>query len=292
MDREIWRVVMKATREINRCLPKAKRRFQYSECLILRMYLWTVWHDRPLCWACDRAHYNTLFRPRQLPSISQFSRRVGSTRFRRLLKVLYRRLTREDHHCMVVAFFDGKALPVNECSKDPDAKTGRGSGRFSRGYKLHALVDDGGKVCDYRVRPLNEGEQPIAEKLSVSLRPGTCVYGDGNLDSGGLYEAVRRRGAQLLTPLRQVPRSPHAIAQMPPGRRAALEAWHLDPEACEHLYCRRGTVERTFGRLTSFAGGLGPLPPWVRRLKRVERWVGAKICIYHARLEALWTLAA
>jgi transposase len=292
MDREIWCVLMEATREISRCLPKAKRRFEYSECLILRMYLWTVWHDRPLCWACDRAHYTMLFRPRQLPSISQFSRRVASSRFKLLLKILHRRLTHDEHQHMVLAFFDGKALPVNECSKDPDAKTGRGSGRFSRGYKLHALVESNGKVCDYRVRPLNEGEQPIAQRLASSVRAGTCVFADGNYDSGWLYEAVRRRGAQLLTPLRQVPRSPQTVAQMTPGRRAALEAWQLDPDGCHELYKRRGTVERTFAHLTSFAGGLGPLPPWVRRLKRVERWVAAKLCIYHARLEASWTRAA
>jgi hypothetical protein len=27
------------------------------------------------------------------------------------------------------------------------------------------------------------------------------------------------------------------------------------------------------------------LPPWVRRLDRVTRWVTAKIAIYHARLQ-------
>ena len=74
MNREIWRVVFVATRGINHYLPKPKRRFEYSDCLILRMYLWAVWHDRPTYWACDRAHYHGLFRPRHLPSVSQFHR--------------------------------------------------------------------------------------------------------------------------------------------------------------------------------------------------------------------------
>ena len=33
-----------------------------------------------------------------------------------------------------------------------------------------------------------------------------------------------------------------------------------------------------------FGGGLTTLPPWVRRLDRVTRWVTAKIAIYHPRL--------
>ena len=33
-----------------------------------------------------------------------------------------------------------------------------------------------------------------------------------------------------------------------------------------------------------FGGGLRTLPPWVRGLDRVTRWVTAKIAIYHARL--------
>ncbi len=31
-------------------------------------------------------------------------------------------------------------------------------------------------------------------------------------------------------------------------------------------------------------GGLAPLPPWVRLLERVERWITAKVIIYHAGL--------
>jgi len=44
------------------------------------------------------------------------------------------------------------------------------------------------------------------------------------------------------------------------------------------------TIERVFGVLCCTAGGLGALPPWVRTLDRVRRWVGAKIVLYNARL--------
>ncbi len=286
MDREIWRCLIVATRGIGRSLPKPKRRFEYSDRLILRMYLWAVWKDRPMYWACNRANYSSLFRPRRMPSVSQFARRLASPRFKQLLKVLHRRLTKCEHESMVLAFLDGKTLAVNESSKDPDAKTGHGNGVFSRGYKLHVLADSSGKICDQRVRPLNEAEQPIGERLACSVRPGTCVLADGNYDSGSLYERIRRRGAQLLTPMRQLPQSPRRVATMPRGRRMAMEAWACDPDGCREFYRLRGAVERTFAHLTSFAGGLGPLPAWVRRLRRVERWVTAKIAIYHARIDA------
>ena len=42
-------------------------------------------------------------------------------------------------------------------------------------------------------------------------------------------------------------------------------------------------MERAFANLSNFGGGLTHLPPWVRTLPRVTRWVTAKLIIYHAR---------
>ena len=39
--------------------------------------------------------------------------------------------------------------------------------------------------------------------------------------------------------------------------------------------------ERMFGNLTTFAGGLKPLPHWVRTLPRVRLWVQAKMVLFH-----------
>jgi hypothetical protein len=46
----------------------------------------------------------------------------------------------------------------------------------------------------------------------------------------------------------------------------------------------RGAIERAFGNAGSFGGGLGPLPNWVRRPGRVERWVWGKLLINAARI--------
>jgi hypothetical protein len=39
-------------------------------------------------------------------------------------------------------------------------------------------------------------------------------------------------------------------------------------------------------------GGLGPLPAWVRGLRRVTRWTGAKIILYNARIQVRKRMAA
>jgi len=46
----------------------------------------------------------------------------------------------------------------------------------------------------------------------------------------------------------------------------------------------RGSIERKFGNATSFGGGLGPLPAWVRGSERVRTWVWAKLIINSARI--------
>ena len=48
----------------------------------------------------------------------------------------------------------------------------------------------------------------------------------------------------------------------------------------------RAAIERSFGHLTAFGGGLGPRPSWVRRLWRVRLWVQAKLAIKSARIKA------
>jgi hypothetical protein len=50
------------------------------------------------------------------------------------------------------------------------------------------------------------------------------------------------------------------------------------------LYRLRTDIERAFAQLACFGGGLATLPPWVRRIGRVRRWVTAKLLINAARI--------
>jgi len=72
MDGHAWRFVDATVWGVNRSAPRQGRGKLFSNLLIVGMYLWLVWHDRPLCWACDRCRYGFLFRPRRLPSVSRF----------------------------------------------------------------------------------------------------------------------------------------------------------------------------------------------------------------------------
>jgi hypothetical protein len=250
------------------------------------MWLWAVLHDRPLCWVCRRENCRGRFRPRRLPSVSQFCKRLATPRFelarRRLHDVLAAR-----GHGDLLNYLDGKPLVIQGYSTDPDARNGIACGKYAFGYKLHARVTRGGFIAEYTVLPLHEGEPNTARSLLERLTPGALVLADANYDSGPLYQAVASRGARLLTRLKgQHLRRPGSLRRATPARQEAIDAWNATPRQCERALEVRDGVERVFARLGNFGGGLGPLPAWARRLPRVRRWVDAKIAIYHARLLA------
>lgn len=284
MDRDIWTVLRNAIRSAEQSVPRTGRRPQFSDRLIVQMYFWTVAHDRPRNFAARRDNYSSIFRPRRLPSYSQFCRRLHEPRVIAMIDHVHHRLASSPQP-VNLAFIDGKAMPVSESSKDPDARTGRGHGKFSRGYKLHALATADGRIPLFCVRPMNEAEPRISrEVLLPQLRSGLVVIGDGNYDSKHLYEIVRERGSWFFAPPKKQPQKRTSWQRTNPARREAVEVWEQKPHLARRVYKLRTEIERIFSRLSCFGGGLAPLPAWVRRLDRVTLWVTAKIAIYHARL--------
>ncbi len=93
MDRSRWIIIRQAIHSEARRLGRLPRA-QFSDALIVKLLLWAVAHDRPLCWACCREHYHGPMRPRRLPSVSQFTRRVKTDRVQQLLQRVHDRLTR------------------------------------------------------------------------------------------------------------------------------------------------------------------------------------------------------
>jgi hypothetical protein len=114
----------------------------------------------------------------------------------------------------------------------------------------------------------------------------TVVLADANYDSAKLYRTVAEHGGQLLTPLKGQASDPVRPRYMPPAHRQMMKLWQEDPALCRRRLEARVQIERIFSALTCFGGGLSPLPAWVRTLPRVQRWVSAKLAIYHARLLA------
>ena len=284
MDREIWKRICAAVRSADRRIRRSGRRPTFSDQQIVKMLIWVGAHDRPLSWGCDRRHYSTVYRPTRLPSISQFCRRVKTPRIQAMLQGVHARLTRSDQPTRW-AFLDGKAMILSDYTHDADARTGRAPTGFAKGYKLHALATQDGRIPAFTVTPLNVGEPNTARTLTHAIEPHTLVLADSNYDSCALYQAVADRRAQLLTPLKGRSRQPRRLRQMPAGRRWAIGRWDRHPDWCTRILHRRDAIERIFGALVSFGGGLHGLPPWVRGLDRVTRWITVKVIVYHARLQ-------
>src|SRR6478672_2180642 len=185
LDRDIWTNVMHAVKRAAKAVGRTGRRCVYADALIAAMYLWCVWHDRPLYWACDRGHYNALFRPRKLPSVSQFTRRVKSDDCQRILQrthdaLAQRGLTIDE------GYVDGKPVLVSPVSKDRQATRGKVCGGFAKGYKLHAFVNEHRRIVVFGVTGLHEDEKTVAMHLLPHLppmAPGALVLKDSNYDS-------------------------------------------------------------------------------------------------------------
>lgn len=305
MDQGIWSIVREAIDRAIKAVPRHGRRPRFNDQLIVRMLFWAVWHDRSLSWACDREHYNSLFRPRKLPSISRFGRRVKSPRVQKVLQLVHEDLATRGTACPyeLLSYLDGKPVLVSPVSKDPDAKRGKACGGFAKGYKLHAFINEHRRIVLWSVTSLNTDEKLVAQELSQYLPPGGCVdqtpaglaleaplsLADSNYDSANLHKAFAEKGRRLLTPLRGEKfvgaegRSPKTLAAMGPERREMIDLWKNHPELVRYVLKGRNNAEGTFSVL-SLACGLDRLPGFVRRLFRVTRWIGCKIILYHARL--------
>ncbi len=283
MEHRTWKLLVRAVRSADRRRRRVGRRKVYSDQQIVKMYLWAVMHDRPMYWACDLRHYYGWYRPSQLPSVSQFSRRLRTARVQGMLKGVNEYVTRESRSSSL-SFLDGKPLPLSRNTRDREAKKGYCNGTFERGYKLHAWATSDGAIPCFAVRSMNEGEPAIARDLVPYVNYGSLVLADANYDSALLYQTIHCKGGQLLTRLKGMSENPDQLQRMGAGRRTAIRWWKKMPRFCEALMVGRASVERTFSALTCFGGGLTTLPPWVRGLRRVTNWVTAKIAIYNARL--------
>lgn len=298
MDRELWASVLRAVSRAARQVGwgGGRRRPVYPNRLIVAMYAWCVWHDRPLCWACRRGSYGALFRPRALPSVSQFSRRVRGDDCQRILQLAHDAFAQR-RRIAHLAFVDGKALPVGPASGDRDARQGKISGAFARGYKLHALVNEARRIVVWSVTGLGGDEKTVARVALLPhappMPPGAVVLADSNYDSAPLHRAAAGQdggaGAWLVHPLRgqRLTRGrfrDREMRQMPASRRALVRAWERRPALVRCAMRWRNQVERVFAALTCAGGGLAALPAWVRGMERVRRWVGVKIILYNARL--------
>jgi hypothetical protein len=285
MERELWPVLYRLVREVARDF--SQKYVQIQPWVLVACALWAILHDRTAQWATDEANWRTAgrLRPFRLPSPATISRRAYEVAVGSFWRLLEQRL-RECQDPALVAFLDGKPLPVGGYSKDPDAAYGRGAGTMDRGYKLHTVWANRVMPEAWDVTSLAVGETTVAAEMFGRLEGGGYVLADGNYDASGLFDTAAESGYQMVVPISH-PNAGKGHHYQSPHRKRCIEMMRQDRWISDFgraLYRMRPAIERSYGNATSFAGGLAPLPNWARRLKRVRFWVWGKLLINAARI--------
>jgi hypothetical protein len=280
MERELWPPLYRLLRQVGK--DYRQKYVHYQPWLLVAVMLWAALHDRPITWACQKRHWSTTtLKPWQLPSRDTVTRRIDQVGCGLVFHELERRL-RERGELHLLAFLDGKPLPIGGSGKDPDARFGRGAGGMAKGYKLHAAWSTRPMPEAWEVTALDVSEKAVARRLIGQLDYGGYLLADGSYDASALYDAAYARGYQLVAPFHKAKnpgsgghyQSPHRLRSIAIMRSAFGKA----------LYRCRTAIERSFGSASCFGGGLGPLPAWVRGLDRVRTWVWAKLLINAVRI--------
>lgn len=276
MERELWRRIVGALKRLPRTWP---RNAAYTDPQILAVYLWSVLHDRPVCWACDRRSWPMQAWRRSLPDQSTMSRRLAQARMQTCLTMLLDRVSPIEREALVLRI-DGKPLPVAKHSQDRRAAFGRGSGGFQKGYKLHAIYARSNRPIAYRVTPLNVDERVVAREMLQEHQLGEgYLLADANYETNPLYDQAASIGRVLVTPRRFRNAKGFCRTCVHSVHRLAMIQRMKDPSPfIRRLLHTRRAIETRYANLSNFGGGLTHLPPWVRG-RRVELHVTAKILI-------------
>jgi len=262
-------------------------RDSYSTSCIVRIHLWSVLHDRPTCWACQASNWTRATCPACLPDQSTMSRRMRRKDFEEFLELMCKRLGERGRHWLM-RIVDGKPLELSHNSTDPDAAWGRGVSHTSYGYKLHVICSGNDLPDAFVVTPLNACEKQMAARMIKRVGGAGYLLADSHYDASWLFDHCAEHNHQLLCP-RAKPGSGLGHHRHSPRRLQAIDMLESPVGVNDFgpsLYRRRSDIERDFSRTVSFGGGLTTLPPWVRRLWRVRRWVCGKLLIKAARARA------
>lgn len=279
MEHQLWKSIVAVLASLSKVRKSTREEFSDED--IVKTYYWSVLHERPTAWACDRRNWPLWARRKELPSRPTMSRRLRRPTVRKLLQDLEERVVAPQKPGLFW-MIDGKPLPIGGCSKDRQAGFGRAAGCKAKGYKIHAIVDPQGAVASWRLAPMNKDERVMAKRL-IRATPTIQGYliGDSNYDSNPLHELCDRRGElQLITPRRYG--SGHALGHIKhaAGRLRSVERTENPfPKFAQTLLHGRNAIERSFAHATNWSAGLLGLPPWVRTHRRVHRWVQAKLVL-------------
>ena len=277
MDRELWLALYAFVVETS----VRGKGWLYSTAEIVMVYFWAVVHDRPMCWATDNRNWPEDLCPRPLPSQSQLSRRMRGVDVVELMTFVentFVGMIGADRR--LIRIIDGKPLEVSNVSKDPDAGYGRSAGGMHKGYKLHVVHAGGPVPLAWGLAPMNTSEKVMAAKLIPTLPGEGYLLADTEYDTNRLHDLAHEAGHQIVAPKRGRTKG-LGHHRHSPYRLRSIALLQTDFGRALHRYRRQ--IEREFGTLVSFGGGLNCLPAWVRHFPRVRNWVHAKLLINAAR---------
>jgi hypothetical protein len=286
MEHQLWKSIVAVLTTFDNS--RKRRAGDFTNHDIVKVYYWAVIHDRPTRWACVAKNWPLHQRRWPLPSPSTMSQRLASPALMALLDALERRVVAPKEPGLFW-IIDGKPLVIGGCSKDRQAGYGRAANSMAKGYKLHAILDMGGAIASWRIAPMNQDERVMAKRMLKTAPIQGYLVADANFDSNPLHEVCGQRAQlQLVTRRRYGPGHGTGHKKQTLGR---LRSIHLTenpyPDFADQMLKDREEIERRFGQLTNWGGGLTCLPPWVRTHRRVRRWVQAKLV-----LRALKTLSS
>lgn len=284
MERQLWNTIVQIVKEIDK--PELSKNFQFCIVQVLRVWFWSVVHDRPISWATRSENWPSDLLGDSLPTDSTMSRRLRSQAVKQTLRLVEERVLAPKDSLQLVWLIDGKPFPIGSCSKDRQSGYGRAGTAMARGYKLHAMVGKNCEIAQWRVAPMNKDERTMAKRMVKASEVVGYVVGDKNYDSNPLHQICDETERLHLVARRR--RGPHrGLAK---GRHAAgrlrSKAMFEDPfpDFANDLIRQRNSIERYFGNLCNWGGGLTCLPSWVRTWRRVHRWIQAKLIL--ARLKS------
>jgi Transposase DDE domain len=278
MEHQLWKTIVTILATLDK-RPRSTA-FDFSDEDIVKVYYWSVIHDRPVDWACVRQHWPIHLRKRPLPSQSTMSRRLRSPSVVALLNALERRVLAPKKPGLFW-MIDGKPLPIGGCSTDRQAGYGRAAGCKAKGYKIHAIIGSDGSIASWRVAPMNKDERVMAERMLRDAPSQGYIAADSNYDSNKLHEVCVNRGnLQLVTRRRYGPDNGMGHRKQSAGRLRSVALTESPfPAFADQLLKDRGEIERRFAHLTNWGGGLSCLPAWVRTHRRVRQWTQAKLIL-------------
>jgi hypothetical protein len=277
MERQLWKSIVTVVATLDqRYRPLCK----YKDSVIVAVWYWAVIHDRPCSWACERRNWPVGLRLQPLPSQSRMSRRLRSDSVQALLLALEQRVVAPKEPGLFW-MIDGKPLPIGGCSKDREAGYGRSAGGKAKGYKLHAIADSDGRLAAWRVAAMNVDERVVAAEMLQTAAISGYIVGDSNYDSNPLHAICDELGErQFVAPRRYGPGRGFGHKRQTAGRLRCVAILEGPSRAFgEKLIHDRAAIERYFGGLVNWGGGLSSLPAWVRTHRRVHHWVQAKLVL-------------